>query len=74
MTDYKAIVEGVKVVSTNIDNAEGEGQIWFNSTTGEFKDILNVSAWSTGAYKIYKDHMGLVLDSRFTVGGGLLVL
>ena len=50
MTDYKAIVgKGVKVVSTNIDNAEGEGQIWFNSTTGEFKDILNVSAWSTSA-------------------------
>ena len=50
MTDYKAIVgKGIKVVSTNIDNAEGEGQIWFNSTTGEFKDVLNVSAWSTSA-------------------------
>ena len=50
MTDYKAIVgKGIKVVSTNIDNAEGEGQIWFNSTTGEFKDVLNVSAWSSSS-------------------------
>jgi len=49
MTDYKAIIgKGVKVVSTNLDNAEGEGQIWFNSTTGEFKDIINVTAWASG--------------------------
>ena len=48
MTDYKAIVgKGIKVVSTNLDNAEAEGQIWFNSTTGEFKDVLNVSDWSS---------------------------
>ena len=44
MTDYKAIIgKGVKVVTTNLDNAEGEGQIWFNSVTGEFKDIVNVN-------------------------------
>ena len=50
MTDYKAIVgKGIKVVSTNLDNAEAEGQIWFNSTTGEFKDVVNIEAWSSAS-------------------------
>ena len=63
MTDYKAIIgKGIKVVSTNLDNAEGEGQIWFNSTTGEFKDILNIQAWSSsGALSKAK--------ARYTTGG-----
>tara|TARA_R100000697_G_scaffold112165_1_gene129626 strand:- start:333 stop:2276 length:1944 start_codon:yes stop_codon:yes gene_type:complete len=60
MTDYKAIVgKGIKVVSTNIDNAEGEGQIWFNSTTGEFKDILNLQAWASS---------GSIVTARFGCG------
>ena len=63
MTDYKAIIgKGVKVVSTNLDNAEGEGQIWFNSTTGEFKDILNLQAWSSS---------GALATSRFNMGAGV---
>ena len=63
MTDYKAIIgKGVKVVSTNLDNAEGEGQIWFNSTTGEFKDILNLQAWSSS---------GALATSRFNMGSGV---
>ena len=50
MTDYKAIVgKGIKVVSTNLDNAEAEGQIWFNSTTGEFIDVVNIEAWASAA-------------------------
>ena len=62
MTDYKAIIgKGVKVVSTNLDNAEGEGQIWFNSTTGEFKDILNLAWSSSGALSKAK--------ARYTTGG-----
>ena len=63
MTDYKAIIgKGIKVVSTNLDNAEGEGQIWFNSTTGEFKDILNIQAWSSS---------GALATSRFNMGAGV---
>ena len=63
MTDYKAIIgKGIKVVSTNLDNAEGEGQIWFNSTTGEFKDILNLQAWSSGG-ALSK------AKARYTTGG-----
>ena len=61
MTDYKAIIgKGVKVVTTNLDNAEGEGQIWFNSVTGEFKDIVSVEAWSSG---------GNLITARQAVGG-----
>ena len=63
MTDYKAIVgKGIKVVSTNLDNAEAEGQIWFNSTTGEFKDVLNLEAWSTS---------GSIATKRFNMGSGV---
>ena len=62
MTDYKAIIgKGVKVVTTNLDNAEGEGQIWFNSTTGNFKDIVNTQAWSSA---------GSLSTARFNMGSG----
>ena len=62
MTDYKAIVgKGIKVVSTNLDNAEAEGQIWFNSTTGEFKNIVNLEAWSSS---------GSLATTRYNMGSG----
>ena len=51
MTDYKAI-KGKQVLSiaSDLDNAEGEGQIWFNTTSADFKTIVKVAGvWSTGA-------------------------
>ena len=51
MTDYKAIKgKHVLSIASDLDNAEGEGQIWFNTTSADFKTIVKVAgAWSTGA-------------------------
>jgi len=48
MTDYKSIIgKAIKVLDTNPDNAQAEGQIWFNETTGVFKNLLKSEAWSS---------------------------
>ena len=48
MSDYKSILgKPIKLVSANLDNAQAEGQVWYNSTTGEFKDLPLVKAWSS---------------------------
>ena len=48
MTDYKAI-KGKTVLSlaSDLGNAEGEGEIWFNTTSGDFKTIVAAGAWAT---------------------------
>ena len=50
MTDYKAIKgKTIQSVASDIDNAEGEGQIWFNTTSGDYKTIVKAAGtWSTG--------------------------
>ena len=50
MTDYKAI-KGKPVLSlaSDLDNAEGEGEVWYNTGSGDFKAITKVAGtWSTG--------------------------
>jgi len=49
MTDYKAI-HGRNVLHVSSDlGAEGEGQIWFNTATSDFKTIVKVAgSWSSG--------------------------
>ena len=50
MTTYKEIFgKPVKVVSTDPTDAGAEGQVWYNSTSGTFKTVLGVGAWSAGA-------------------------
>ena len=50
MTDYKNIFgKPVKFLATDPDNAEAEGQIWYNSTSDAFKSIVALEAWSSGA-------------------------
>ena len=51
MPDYKAIHgKNILHVASDLDNAEGEGQIWFNTTSSDYKTIVKVAgAWSTGA-------------------------
>ena len=50
MSDYKSILgKPIKLVSANLDNAQAEGQIWYNSTTGEFKDVIVRSAWASSS-------------------------
>ena len=49
MTNYKNIFgKPVKFLSTDPDNSEAEGQIWYNSTSGSFKSVVVGEAWSSG--------------------------
>ena len=50
MADYKAIHgKNILHVASDLDNAEGEGQIWFNTTSSDYKTIVKVAgSWSTG--------------------------
>ena len=50
MTDYKAIHgKNIQSLASDLDNAEGEGQVWYNSTSGDFKIITKAAgAWATG--------------------------
>ena len=61
MTNYKNIFgKPVKFLATDPDNAEAEGQIWYNSTAGAFKSILALEAWSAG---------GNLITARSNLGG-----
>jgi len=50
MPDYKAIHgRNIQHLASDLDSAEGEGQIWFNTATSDYKTIVKVAgAWSTG--------------------------
>jgi hypothetical protein len=48
MTTYKEIF-GKQVKNYSSDPAnDAEGQVWYNSTSGTFKSVLSVGAWSAG--------------------------
>ena len=48
MTDYKAI-KGKTILSVASDlGAEGEGEIWFNTASSDFKTIVAVGSWASG--------------------------
>ena len=47
MADYKAIKgKPVLNLASDLDNAEGEGEIWFNTASGDFKTIIAAGALS----------------------------
>jgi len=50
MADYKAIHgKNIQHLASDLDNAEGEGEIWFNTTTSDYKTITKAAGtWSTG--------------------------
>ena len=49
MSTYKNLIgKDVNFLTTDPDNAAAEGQIWYNSTSGVFKDLLTLNAWSNG--------------------------
>ena len=51
MSDYKNIIgKGIRFVSSNLDNDQAEGQIWYNSTDGAFKSIVALEAWSSSSH------------------------
>jgi len=49
MSTYKNLIgKDINYLTTDPDNVQAEGQIWYNSTSGEFKDIIISQAWSSG--------------------------
>ena len=50
MADYKAIHgKNILHVASDLDSAEGEGQIWFNTTSSDYKTIVKATAaWASG--------------------------
>ena len=50
MADYKAIHgKNIQHLASDLDNAEGEGEIWFNTTSSDYKTIVKVAgAWASG--------------------------
>ena len=50
MTDYKAIHgKNIKSLASDLDSAAADGQIWYNTTTGDFKTIVKVAGtWASG--------------------------
>ena len=50
MTTYKAIHgKLVQHVASDLDSAEGEGQVWYNTTSTDYKTIVRVAgSWSSG--------------------------
>ena len=49
MTTYKQIFgKPVKILSSDPAN-EAEGQVWYNSTSGTFKSVVSIGAWSSGS-------------------------
>ena len=50
MTDYKNIRgKKVKFLTSDLDNAQGEGQIFYSDTDKEYKTAVASSAWSAGS-------------------------
>jgi len=74
MTDYKAIKgKHVLSIASDLDNAEGEGQIWFNTTSADFKTIAKVAgAWATGGSinSARSEFQGAGTQTAFLVYGG----
>ena len=54
MSEYKNIIgKGVRFLSSNLDNDQAEGQIWYNSTDDAFKNLLINEAWASGSPMIF---------------------
>ena len=50
MSTYKSIIgKQVKSLSSNLDNDQAEGQIWYNSTDNLFKNVIANTAWVSGS-------------------------
>ena len=73
MTDYKAIKgKTVLNLASDLDNAEGEGEIWFNTTSGDFKTIVSAGVWSSGGSLngTHKNIGGMGIQTAALVAGG----
>jgi len=49
MSEYKTLFgKAVKALASDPTDAGAEGQIWYNTTTGSFRTVLQSFAWSAG--------------------------
>ena len=49
MATYKEIKgKTVQSLTSDIDNATGEGQIWYNTTDSDYNTIVGVGSWASG--------------------------
>jgi|5B_taG_2_1085324.scaffolds.fasta_scaffold11209_3 hypothetical protein len=63
MSTYKNLIgKDVNFLTTDPDNDAAEGQIWYNSTAGVFKNVTVGKAWSSAA--------NMVIESRLMAGFG----
>ena len=72
MSTYKNLIgKEVKFLTSNPDNDAAEGQIWYNSATGEFKNVIAGSAWaSSGILNTARDSLGSFGIQTASVGVG----
>ena len=50
MSTYKNLIgKNVNSLATDPDNVQAEGQIWYNSTAGAFKDLIVGTAWASAS-------------------------
>jgi hypothetical protein len=73
MTDYKNIFgKPVKFLTTDPDNEQAEGQIWYNSTADAFKSVVVGKAWSSAANMIEKSRLmaGFGIQTAAVSAGG----
>ena len=62
MTTYNELA-GFRVNYVSSDptlNSENEGQVWYNSTSGELKSLVQIKAWASG---------GSLSTARYGLGG-----
>ena len=46
MSDYKNIIgKSIKSISSNLDNDQAEGQVWYNTTDQQFRNVIASTAW-----------------------------
>ena len=61
MSDYKNIIgKPIKSISSNLDNDQAEGQVWYNTTDQQFKNVISSNAFAS---------TGSLLDSYYGAGG-----
>jgi hypothetical protein len=72
MTTYKELFgKAVKYLSTDPDNAQAEGQVWYNSTSGTFKSVVASEAWSSSSPLITaRDNLGAAGTQTAALGFG----
>ena len=75
MTDYKAIFgKKIKFLTTDLSNAEAEGEIFYSDSAEEFKVAVASAAWSSGSSMINasRQRFATGIQTAGLVFGGLV--